>query len=124
MFYFVLAVESSQSATIHSMEAILPAASISPDHLEDLLPPEVDSEFPVEIQITPSVERPNLNTNTNTNTNTGDQRPRTSSAIVRSYSSSSFESPDENSDPDSDWDDIDSNYTKADDDDETVVTEL
>ena len=34
------------------------------------------------------------------------ERPRTStSAILRSYSSSSFESPDESSDSDSDWDD-------------------
>ena len=33
------------------------------------------------------------------------ERPRTSTTILRSYSSSSFESPDENSESDDDWDD-------------------
>ena len=33
------------------------------------------------------------------------ERPKTSTTILRSYSSSSFESPDENSDSDDDWDD-------------------
>ena len=33
------------------------------------------------------------------------ERPRTSTTILRSYSSSSFESPDDNSDSEDDWDD-------------------